>query len=113
MKNYLESHEWDIDIFYAQNDDMAIGAIEELEKNGIAPGTDVKIVSVDGTREAFEAMIDGKLNCAVECNPLLGHKLMKEIQDIVAGNELPLRIITEEKWYDQSMAKEYLRSRKY
>ena len=113
IKNYLESHEWDIDIIYAQNDDMAIGAIEELEKNGIAPGTDVKIVSVDGTREAFEAMIDGKLNCAVECNPLLGPQLMKAIQDLVAGKELPLLIITEEKWYDQSMAKEYLRSRKY
>lgn len=113
IKNYLASHEWDIDIIYAQNDDMAIGAIEELEKNGIAPGVDVKIVSVDGTREAFEAMIDGKLNCAVECNPLLGPQLMKAIQDLVAGKELPLRIITEEKWYDQSMAKEYLRSRKY
>ena len=39
---------------------------------GIRPGKDVVIVSVDGIRDAFTAMIAGKLNCSVECNPLLG-----------------------------------------
>lgn len=113
VEEYLRKKEWDIDIIYAHNDDMALGAIEALEDNGIEPGTDVKIVSVDGTKNAFQAMAEGKLNCTVECNPLLGPPLMKAIRDMIAGREMPVRIITEEKVYDQSMAEELINSRVY
>jgi ABC-type sugar transport system substrate-binding protein len=113
IEKYLSEHEWDIDVIFAHNDDMALGAMEALEENGIKPGKDVKIVSVDGTKEAFEAMIDGKLNCSVECSPLLGPQLMKAIKDLMAGKELPLRIITEEKIYTQKEAKGLIKSRKY
>ena len=47
---------------------MALGAAEALENNGITPGVDVKLISVDGARSAFEALIDGRLNCVVECS---------------------------------------------
>lgn len=113
VEDYLKDREWDIDIIFSHNDDMALGAIEALEAHGISPGSDVVIVSVDGTKDAFEAMIDGKLNCAVECNPLLGAPLMKAIRDMVAGKEMPVRIITEEKVYDQSMAAELIAERAY
>ncbi len=73
----------------------------------------MKIVSVDGTRDAFQAMVDGKLNCAVECNPLLGAPLMKAIRDMVAGKEMPLRIITEEKIFGQSVAEDLIKTRAY
>ena len=65
-----------IDALFAHNDDMAIGAIEAMEEVGIRPGRDVVIVSVDAAGIAFKAMIAGKLNCTVECNPLLGPQLM-------------------------------------
>lgn len=110
---YIQEHAWDIDIIYSHNDDMALGAIEALEAHGISPGTDVKIVSVDATKDAFRAMVEGKLNCAVECNPLLGAPLMKAIRDMVAGKEMPVRIITEEKVYDQSVAEELMNQRMY
>jgi simple sugar transport system substrate-binding protein len=113
IEEYLQTHEWDIDAIFAHNDDMALGSIEALEANGIKPGVDVSIVSVDGTRKAFEAMIDKKLNCVVECSPLLGPQLMKAVQDLMSGKELPLRIITEEKVYTQEDAKSVIRSRKY
>ncbi|MFT4144899.1 MAG: substrate-binding domain-containing protein [Mobilitalea sp.] len=113
IEDYLKKHEWDIDVIFAHNDDMALGAMEALEKNGIKPGTDVKIVSVDGTRQAFEAMMEGKLNCSVECSPLLGPQLMKAVKDLVSGKELPLRIITEEKIYTEKDAKAVIKSRKY
>jgi simple sugar transport system substrate-binding protein len=92
---------------------MALGAIEALEENGIKPGVDVKLVSIDGTKEAFEALIDGKLNCAVECTPLLGPQLMKAINDLMSGKELPLRIITEGKIYTREEAKKFIKGRKY
>jgi simple sugar transport system substrate-binding protein len=113
IEKYLEHHEWDIDVIYAHNDDMALGAIEALEENGIKPGVDVKLVSIDGTKEAFEALIDGKLNCAVECTPLLGPQLMKAINDLMSGKELPLRIITEGKIYTREEAKKFIKGRKY
>lgn len=113
VEEYLQNEEWDVDIVFSHNDDMALGAIEALENHGISPGKDVVIVSVDGTRKAFEAMIDGKLNCSVECSPLLGAPLMKAIRDMVAGREMPVRIITEEKVYDQSIAAELLKQRIY
>ena len=113
IEEYLAKQEWDVDIIFSHNDDMALGAIEALQEHGIEPGEDVKIVSVDATKEAFEAMIDGTLNCAVECNPLLGTQLMKAVRDMVSGKEMPIRIITEEKVYDQSVAKEMIDQRAY
>lgn len=113
VEDYLEKHQWDIDVIFSHNDDMAFGAIEALKEHGIRPGVDVKIISVDATREAFEAMIQGELNCAVECNPLLGEPLMKAIRDMMSGKEMPLRIITEEKVYDQTVAKELIHQRAY
>lgn len=113
VEEYLEKRQWDIDVIFSHNDDMAFGAIEALKKHGIRPGIDVKIISVDATREAFEAMIQGELNCSVECNPLLGEPLMKAIRDMMAGKEMPLRIITEEKVYDQTVAKDLIHQRAY
>ena len=74
---------------------------------------DVKIVSVDGTKEAFKALIAGKLNCSVECNPLLGPQLIKAITDLMSGEELPLRIITEGKIFTKERAKSLIKGRKY
>lgn len=113
IAEYLKEHEWDIDIIYSHNDDMALGAIEELKKHGIKPGTDVKIISVDATKEAFLAMINGELNCAVECNPVFGAQLMKAVRDLVSGKPMPLRIITEEKVYDESVAEKLIGTRLY
>lgn len=113
VKDYIKSHPWDIDIIFAHNDDMALGAIAALEENGLHPGVDCKIVSVDGTKAALEAIIAGKLNCSVECSPLLGPQLMKALTDLMAGKELPLRIITDEIVFTADNAKKELRGRKY
>ena len=92
---------------------MALGAIEELKAHGIKPDVDVKIISVDATTEAFEAMVRGELSCAVECNPIIGPQLMKAIRDLCSGKQMPFRIITDEKVYDQSVADDYIRKRLY
>lgn len=113
VEKYLRDNTWDIDVIFAQNDDMALGAVECLEENGIRAGEDVQIVSVDGTKAAFEALQAGSLNCVVECNPLLGPQLMKAILDLMDGKELPLRIITDERVYDQSNVEKYIHGRKY
>ena len=40
----------EIDVLFAHNDDMALGAIQVMEEAGIKPGQDIKIVSIDGVR---------------------------------------------------------------
>ncbi len=76
-----------ITALYAHNDDMALGAIQAIEAAGKRPGTDIVIVSIDGVHDAFQAMLDGKLNCSVECNPLLGPQLFDVIEKVQAGRK--------------------------
>ena len=103
----------DINLLFAHNDDMALGAIQAMEEAGIKPGVDIKIVSIDGVRGAFEAMKDGKLNVTVECNPLLGPQLFDLIEAVAAGKEVPKRVVTQEGVYEQSQAAAELPKRQY
>ncbi len=102
-----------VDAVFAHNDDMGLGAIEALEEVGLKPGKDVVIVSVDAARGAFLAMMAGKLNCTVECSPLLGPQLMKAVKDYFAGKKLPVRIITSESVFPAEVASKVLPYRKY
>lgn len=103
----------EIKALYAHNDDMALGAIQAIEEAGLKPGVDIIIVSIDGVKAAFEAMVAGKLNCSVECNPLLGPYLFDAIEKMMKGETLPKRTVIEDKMYDQTQAAAELPNRKY
>jgi len=113
MEAFLKAEGKNINVLYAHNDDMAIGAIQAIEEYGLRPGKDIVIVSVDGVKGAFEAMIAGKLNCSVECSPLLGDQLMSAVKDLVAKKALPKRIVTNEGVYPAEFAASVFPSRKY
>jgi len=102
-----------IDVLYAHNDDMAIGAIQAIEEAGLKPGKDITIISVDGVKGAFEAMMAGKLNVTVECSPLLGPQLMATVKDVVAGKPVPKRIVTKEGIFPMETAAKEFPNRKY
>ena len=102
-----------IDAVYAHNDDMALGAIQAIEATGLKPGTDLLVVSIDGIKPAFEAMIAGKLNCTVECNPLLGPAAFDAVEATLAGKPIPKRTVVEDRIFDQSVSKEAIGSRQY
>ncbi len=113
MEAFLKSAPGEIDAVYAHNDDMALGAIQAIEEAGLRPGTDIIVVSIDGVRDAFDAMVAGKLNCTVECNPLLGPLAFDAVEKAVAGETLPKWTVVEDRVYDQSVAAEVIDSRKY
>jgi simple sugar transport system substrate-binding protein len=113
MEAFLKSEGKKIDVLYAHNDDMALGAIQAIEAYGLQPGKDIIIVSIDAVRGAFEAMIEGKINCTVECSPLLGPQLFKAISELTAGKTVPKRIVTEEGVFPAETAAETLPTRKY
>jgi galactofuranose transport system substrate-binding protein len=102
-----------IDVLYAHNDDMAIGAIQAIEEAGLKPGKDIYIVSIDAVKGAFDAMIAGKLNATIECNPLLGPQLMTSVAEVVAGRPIPKRIVVDEQVFTMETAKQHIQSRKY
>lgn len=103
----------EVNVLYAHNDDMALGAIQAIEEAGKVPGKDILIVSIDGVKAAFEAMVEGKLNCTVECNPLLGPFLFDAIEKHRKGETLDKRTVIPDKVFDQSQAKDELPNRKY
>lgn len=113
VKAYLEEYGQTFDVIYAHNDDMALGASQALEAAGLIPGIDVKMLSIDGTADALNALRRGALNCVVECNPLLGPQLMKAVTDLMQGKELPLRIVTDEAVFTADTPKEQFRGRTY
>ena len=113
MDSFLVQYGDQITAVYAHNDDMALGAIEAIEEYGLKPGVDIKIVSVDAARGAFEAMIEGKLNATVECNPLLGPQFFELALNVVNGNPVPKWVPSIESVFFPENALEILPSRKY
>jgi galactofuranose transport system substrate-binding protein len=113
METFLKSYGRQINALFAQNDDMALGAIEAIEEHGLKPGTDIKIVSVDAVRGAFEAMIAGKLNVTVECNPLLGPQFFETALKLANGEPVEKWVKSKEGIYRQDTAAQELPKRKY
>jgi len=113
MEAFLKAEGKKINVLYAHNDDMAIGAIQAIEEAGMKPGKDITIISIDGVKGAFEAMMAGKLNVSVECSPLLGPQLMQAVKDLKAGKALPKRIITKEGIFPMDVAAKEFPNRKY
>lgn len=113
MAEFLRQYGSDITAVYAHNDDMALGAIQAIEEYGLKPGVDIKIVSVDAARGAFEAMIAGKLNATVECNPLLGPQFFELALKVVNGESIPKWVPSIETVFFPENASEVLPTRKY
>ena len=86
----------DVQGIFAQNDEMGFGAIEALKAAGLVPGVDVKIISVDATAGAFDAMVTGDLNVTVECNPLLAPQVYEAALKAANGETLPKWVPSQE-----------------
>ena len=87
METLLQAHP-NVNIVYAHNDEMAIGAIQALELAGRQPGKDVLVVSIDGTRDALQAIIDGKMGVTVESSPFFGPLACEVMKRYAAGETI-------------------------
>lgn len=113
MESFLKSNRNDIDVLFAMNDDMALGAIQAIEAAGLKPSKDIIIVSVDGVKGIFQAMMDGKANATVECNPLQGDLFFKTAQKILKGEAVPKSVFVEEGVYTSENAAKVFPTRQY
>jgi galactofuranose transport system substrate-binding protein len=114
MQAFLKKYKAGTDFqgLFIHNDDMGIGVIEALKAAGVKPG-DLKIVSVDGTRGGFQAMVDGWFQADVECNPLLGPQVMEMALKLMNGQAIDKEVLTNETVYYPDKAKELLPTRQY
>ncbi|MBE7367121.1 ABC transporter substrate-binding protein [Ramlibacter pallidus] len=113
MEAFLKAEPGRIKVVYAHNDDMAIGAIQAIEESGLKPAKDVLVIGVDAVKGAFEAMMAGKMNVTVECNPLLGPQLMEAAAKAAAGEPLPRWIKSIEGVFPAEVAAKEFPNRKY
>ena len=114
MEGFLQKYGVDgIDLLYAHNDDMALGAIEAIEAAGGVPGEDIQIVSIDAVKDGMQALVDGKINFIVECNPMLGELAAGLVTDVLAGDEVEKQVYVEDQSFDQEAAAAVIDSRPY
>lgn len=112
MESFLKQYP-KIDVVFCENDNEAFGAIDAIRAAGKEPGKDIIIISFDAVHEAFNRMIKGEINCAVECNPLHGPRVDAIIKQLEAG-EMPEKIqYVVEEVFDQKNAAAKLPTRKY
>ena len=113
MAGFLQKYGTEITAVFAHNDDMALGAILAIEEYGLKPGIDIRIISIDAARGAFEAMIAGKLNATIECNPLLGPQFFELALKVVNKEPYPKWVPSIEGIFFPESAIEILPTRKY
>jgi simple sugar transport system substrate-binding protein len=100
MESWLKSID-KIDVLIAQNDDMALGAIDAIKAAGLVPGEDIIIVGCDSVKAAFEAIVAGEMNATIECNPLYGEFVVNCIEALESGETFDKEVIhPEEGVYD-------------
>ena len=110
MKEIL-SETTDIDVLFCHNDDMAIGAIEAIEEAGLVPGKDIIIISIMGTNAALKAIVEGKIACSVECNPLMGDLFMEACVRLANGETIEREIHPVDRMFDITNAQAELDTR--
>ena len=102
----------DIDVLFCHNDDMAIGAIQAIEEAGLVPGEDIIIISIEGTNAALKAIVEGKIACSVECNPLMGDLFMEACVRLANGEEIEREIHPVDRVFDITNAQVEIDARK-
>jgi simple sugar transport system substrate-binding protein len=104
MEAYIKSPAWanakNKKVIYGHNDDMVLGAIQALEEAGIDGGKECIIIGVDGIADAFEAIVQGKMHCTVECNPILGPQFFDLAEKVARGEKVEKITYSVEGTYD-------------
>ncbi len=93
----------DINLIYAHNDEMALGAVAALKAFGMNPG-DVKIITIDGTQGAVQGIVDGWVSGVIESNPRFGPLAFEALDNFYNGDGVPQVTIIGDKEYSPENA---------
>ena len=104
FETVLKSNGNDVQLVFAQNDEMGLGAVQAVEEAGLTPGVDVKIATIDGTKSALEALSAGKLSFVAEYNPLFGDTALEAVQKLLDGDSVESSIVVQSATFDSPEA---------
>jgi len=93
----------EFNVIYAENDDMAKGAVAALDKANISHGVgkDVIVMGFDCNKWALQELLDQNWNYDGQCNPFQASYIDEVIKKVENGEELGEKvIIMEEKGFD-------------
>ncbi|WP_263164979.1 ABC transporter substrate-binding protein [Streptomyces sp. SCSIO ZS0520] len=93
-----------IDGIYAENDEMGLGAVNALKGAGKKAGA-VKIVTVDGTRNAVQGIVDGWISGVIESNPRFGPLAFTTLDSFTQGEKVSQEIVIKDSAYTEDNAK--------
>lgn len=114
FETVLKANDNDIQLVFAHNDEMGLGAVQAAEEAGLAPGTDVRIATIDGTKPALESLAAGELSFVAEYNPLFGETALDAVEAALAGEEVePYIVVPSEVFASPEDAKTALPERQF
>ena len=114
LETMLKANNNDIQFVFAQNDEMGLGAAQAAEEAGLVVGEDIKIATIDGTKNAIQALADGKLSYVHEYNPLFGETALEVVQKALDGEDVePYIVVPSEAFDSADAAQAALADRKY
>lgn len=90
-------------VIYAENDDMAKGAVAALDKNNISHGVgkDVIVMGFDCNKWALEELLNKNWNYDGQCNPFQSSYIDDVIKKLEKGEKIENKtIIMDEKGFD-------------
>ena len=103
MQTLLQSHP-NVTAVYAENDEMALGAMDALKAAGKQPGKDVIVGSIDGENAALQAIMAGQEGVSVQSNPRMGPDAFQVINDYASGQTIPNWVVIQDNEYTESNA---------
>jgi ABC-type sugar transport system substrate-binding protein len=104
FETMLKANANNIQLVFAQNDEMGLGAALAVEEAGLTLGTDVKIITIDGTKAAMEALAAGRLSFVAEYNPLFGDDAIAVVKAALAGDSVESSIVVPSTTFDSPEA---------
>jgi ribose transport system substrate-binding protein len=107
MEQLLQAHS-DINAVYAENDEMALGALQAIKSAGKTPGKDIKVVSIDGTQQLVQDVAAGQVVADIETNPRFGPLAIQALQDLYGTTGVPANVIIKDGHFTSGNAKQAL-----
>jgi len=105
-----------INCVYAENDNMADGAIQALQEAGkkVGGADGVAIISFDANKPYLQMTLAGLINCNVECNPLHGPTVKRIIDNLEKGIQpQKIELVEEQAFFWDTITQEIIDARQY
>src|SRR5258708_15302624 len=98
-----------IDVFYGNSDEMAIGAALAAEKLGMKINQDFFVVSIDGNAPTLDLIKDGKYTATLGVDPThMGETVINTMNRVLHGEKVPQFILTPSIVVDATNVDDYI-----